>query len=771
MKQIIKHRNSIKLNLKRFYFGLVILLLAFICIEHQESYGQTGHVGKHNRPEDILAKLLDGEDITKFQAVTSGNRFTLETVHIDSRLNDVRIHANQELIIASELPYDFSTILIEGTLKIYSNNKSVLKAQKIIIAPYGKLIIGNYNDPIYNDVEIIFKKTQPGEMGIFVLGELVIYGREVEPVFVELINDAKKGDNLLITKKLFKNWVEGDKIVVTSSGFNYGEECGTEEAEIFSVSKFTIQLNKPLRCDHKATYYQDGNLDTSQSHVSILSRKVLIKSEDKNVRGSINFFYGSKGVIKYAQLEDLGPQNTLGRYPIHVHLLDDGGKNIQIVGNAIVNSDNRWIVIHGSNGVLVKNNVGYKSIGHGYFLEDGSEIENVFDNNIGIFIKRGGNLTESDGRASVFWAENPYNSFSNNVAVGGYYYGYYFVIPDKLIELSNLHQVNLQTLPLLQFDNNQAYNNRHSGVTILRINENESHILPSFVLSNSTIWNVGSKTSDEIDSGILIDSNNIIINNTKIFDSSTGITLRGNNNTIFKTILLNNYVEKNNVAHSGIVIAGKDNQIKYSSVKGYQSDDDSLVSDISLSNKVDSQISAIISDTELSDEKPIIFGLPKHLDSFLLVYGFNTYDKTSEINRPEDFVLRRLDYKASELIENSFVDTNFMAQLEPLNQSLIPTDSENRIANSNINRSKYTSENFKKMAVLWSGNKISDDAFQNEIRSLLKHKIIASENFNASYDFSDLNTPKWLKNLIIYWNDDLITDVEFFRALKFITGL
>lgn len=32
----------------------------------------------------------------------------------------------------------------------------------------------------------------------------------------------------------------------------------------------------------------------------------------------------------------------------------------------------------------VQNNVCYKSVGHGYFLEDGSEQRNVFDGNLGL---------------------------------------------------------------------------------------------------------------------------------------------------------------------------------------------------------------------------------------------------------------------------------------------------------------------------------------------------------------------------------------------------
>ena len=47
----------------------------------------------------------------------------------------------------------------------------------------------------------------------------------------------------------------------------------------------------------------------------------------------------------------------------------------------------RWIVLHSTLGVSVQRNVGYKSIGHGFYLEDGTETDNKFYSNIGIFAR------------------------------------------------------------------------------------------------------------------------------------------------------------------------------------------------------------------------------------------------------------------------------------------------------------------------------------------------------------------------------------------------
>ena len=44
----------------------------------------------------------------------------------------------------------------------------------------------------------------------------------------------------------------------------------------------------------------------------------------------------------------------------------------------------RFIVLHGTHDVTLARNVGFLSIGHGYYLEDGSEIDNLLCHNLGV---------------------------------------------------------------------------------------------------------------------------------------------------------------------------------------------------------------------------------------------------------------------------------------------------------------------------------------------------------------------------------------------------
>jgi hypothetical protein len=106
----------------------------------------------------------------------------------------------------------------------------------------------------------------------------------------------------------------------------------------------------------------------------------------------------------------------------------------------------RWITIHGTQGVTLARNVGYLSIGHGFYLEDGTETNNKLYSNIGIFARAAvanvqnprrvpGILTRKDinvgalgfdnfpyfsdsNHPAVFWIMNGENQFDYNMAAG-----------------------------------------------------------------------------------------------------------------------------------------------------------------------------------------------------------------------------------------------------------------------------------------------------------------------------------------------------------------
>ena len=47
----------------------------------------------------------------------------------------------------------------------------------------------------------------------------------------------------------------------------------------------------------------------------------------------------------------------------------------------------RFVTVHATNGSRVTDNVGYDAVGHGYFLEDGNEMRNTIEGNLGLVIR------------------------------------------------------------------------------------------------------------------------------------------------------------------------------------------------------------------------------------------------------------------------------------------------------------------------------------------------------------------------------------------------
>jgi len=109
------------------------------------------------------------------------------------------------------------------------------------------------------------------------------------------------------------------------------------------------------------------------------------------------FRQGFKKVqIQGVEFAKLGQPGKLGHYPLHFHMARQVAPDTFIKDSTINESMTRWIVLHSTQGVLMQRNIGYKSIGHGFYLESGTETDNKFYSNLGIF-----------ARASVDNPQNP----------------------------------------------------------------------------------------------------------------------------------------------------------------------------------------------------------------------------------------------------------------------------------------------------------------------------------------------------------------------------
>ncbi len=745
--------------------GLVIIIQVFSIpiivgeMEHDSAKME------HDHTKDLSDLLKDEDESSFFSNQFSGDfiEFFDENEIQESSKNNILIKSGTTVTLQDSPNLEYSTILVEGKLRIIDTKDSALYAQKIIISPTGSLTIGDKKNPISYDksAKIVFVKNKDGEIGIFVFGKLEINGNKVNPTFVGLESYAQVGDDSLVINEELENWKSGDIVVITSPG---KDNCN-EITEISNIIRTNVFIKNPLRCSHI------GNSDLENSivsHIALLSRNVKISSEDEFERGSVNFFYGSTGYIKYAQFDKLGPKEVLGRYPIHFHHLKDSSRGIEVTGNAITNSENRWITIHDSNGILVKNNVGYISSGHGFFLEDGNEFDNVFEKNIGIITKA--ETIRPEGGSSVFWTMNPMNTFSDNVAIDAGYWGFFFFIPKEKVYLPDFEdQFFLTSLPSIEFEGNTAYNNRHGGIKIVRQTIPNEEIKSSEI-AISNFNSMSSTITTERHFGVLISGSDITISNSSLINHKFGIQLGGDRNKVLDTKIIMQSSYKPDSDISGILIAGKNNLIVDSEISGYVYKNNYDASDISLSNdqRLKQVLSAKVINSTLRDPHPFYVGDPANENSFLEIYGYNAPSvKTKKL--AENFMLKKIGTDIIEIRgEQNVVEFDAMLKMIPdkTSEDQIESKEENDIYEKT--KSEII-QNFKNKAGVWEKNDMTHKEFLDEIEILFESRLIEIRGVEqGSFQEIQFSIPQWVKKLVVFWSENTISDQEFFNALEYI---
>jgi hypothetical protein len=224
------------------------------------------------------------------------------------------------------------------------------------------------------------------------------------------------------------------------------------------------------------------------------------------------FHRDAAGSIGYAEFRHLGKEGVLGRYSLHFHRAGDTMRGASVIGASIWDSGNRWITIHGTNYLVVRDCVGYRSRGHGFFMEDGTEVYNVLDRNLAVqaFIakplpKQVLPYDQNDG--SGFWWANCQNTFTRNVACECDEYGYFFqstktadfdpVLPIEQPD-GTRKAVDIRSLPFVRFEDNESHTQRRhafnlgggapfGGPTVAGVGPDVRH---PFVIRNLRVWDV-----------------------------------------------------------------------------------------------------------------------------------------------------------------------------------------------------------------------------------------------------------------------------------------
>jgi hypothetical protein len=322
-------------------------------------------------------------------------------------------------------------------------------------------------------------------------GRMDIHGAPMERTWVKLpYQTAKVGEARLVMPANLPGWKKGDKIIISGTTRQFGyigtryrkegkqnsvaDNPTTEERTIidiggkwgnFDSNLQIVRLDKPLEFDHLG-------VGEFRAEVANLSRNVVIESADpEGVRGHTMYHADSAGGMSYAEFRHLGKKDTLGKYPIHYHLVGDTMRGSSLIGLSVWDSHNRWITVHGTQYLVVKDCIGYRSVGHGFFLEDGTEVYNIFDRNLAVQALGGKPLPKQvlpyDGNlGSGYWWANSLNTFTNNVAAECDEDGFRYEAVDRedfstkltvLQKDGEMKDVDIRTLPFVRFDGNEAH--------------------------------------------------------------------------------------------------------------------------------------------------------------------------------------------------------------------------------------------------------------------------------------------------------------------------
>src|SRR6185312_10960216 len=392
-----------------------------------------------------------------------------------------------------------------GSKLSFSNDKDLELKTEWIYLPGGELDIGSEAHPHTRKATITLTDNVKdenintmGDRGIMLLnGTLSLHG-DRKNSWTKLSATAKAGSSKIEVLNA-AGWRKGDVIVLASTDFNPRQ---AEERTVTAISGNSLTLDKPLAYMH---FGQITDGVDERGEVGLLTRNIKIQaSEDAEKTyfgGHIMAMAGSKMYLSGIELNRMGQNMHLARYPIHFHVLGEGdGQYIE--NSAIHDTYSRCVTVHGTNNLRIQNNVTYNTVGHCFFMEDGIEHGNRFiknlaiqtkchptlpcePTNLGIPSERGPNgqksdhvLIPSDNTAASFWITNPANSYIDNVAAGSDENGFWLSLPEhptgafKDAEISKTIWPRLT--PMRAFKGNVSHSNFDGFMFDRNINEDNT---------------------------------------------------------------------------------------------------------------------------------------------------------------------------------------------------------------------------------------------------------------------------------------------------------
>lgn len=323
-------------------------------------------------------------------------------------------------------------------------------------------------------------------------GRLNIAGGIGASGFARLAKTVKAGENTIILDRSVNSselrWKVGDQIVIAPTSYASTEG---ESFKILKIDANIVTLNGVFKYRHWGEVekingkYNGAVILDQRAEVANLSRNIVFRADESatpisdqeasgaELGGHVMIMKGGSAYVDGAEFYRMGQAGVMARYPFHWHILGDAPG--QFIRNSSVHrSFQRCITVHGTNKVSVSNNTCYDYKGHGFFLEDGNEIDNTITKNLAINSKfpypsklllasdaKSG--SESSGRfpnVGAFWISNPRNSVYDNIAAGYVGSGFWMAFEKEITDSKG----SVVARPATENTKIFARNTAHSGL-------------------------------------------------------------------------------------------------------------------------------------------------------------------------------------------------------------------------------------------------------------------------------------------------------------------
>lgn len=408
---------------------------------------------------------------------------------------DVVAIAAGESVLLDVDPPRLGGLRIDGAL-VFAERDLHLRADWIMV--HGALHVGSSARPFAHAATITLTGGPDGPdvmgMGRAVLGlmdgDLIVVGATTGPSWTRLTEHARAGDAVLHVEDA-RGWAPGDRVVVASTDYEQWEgtrgaatarDRQVEERTVVAVDGGRLTLDAPLAFFHVGRAESVGGVVVdARAEVGRLTRNVVIEGDPATLDpasarhrfgGHVMAMGASRVRLHGVELRRLGQHGVLARYPVHLHLMGAGGREVAITGSSLHGLFNRCLTIHGSDGALVRDVVAYDTYGHCVFLEDGAETGNVLHRVLVLHVRRPADehaLLPSDVGSlgpAAFWITNPDNVLVDNVAASAQGTGFWYALPEHPTGLSARTDVWPRRTPLGVFRGNRARGNGAVGLHV-----------------------------------------------------------------------------------------------------------------------------------------------------------------------------------------------------------------------------------------------------------------------------------------------------------------